>query len=492
MLKARIGIFIVLPLFIGAVSACAVDYGFNSIFNGKDLSGWDGDPQFWTVEDGAITGRTTADNPAKENTFIFWRQGELDDFELHLSFRLINGNSGIQIRSRELEKWKAAGYQADMESSGGWMGALYDEHGRGPLATRGQKTVINEKGEKQPEQVSDPAELLAAVKKDDWNEYDVIAQGPHLIQKINGRVMSEVIDNDAKSVRSGKLALQIHVGPPMTVQFKDIRLKRLPLQDKKKIVLVAGKQSHGHGEHEHNAGVLLLKSCLDQLPSTINANYHDGWPSDPTAFDNADSIMIFMDGGGGHPMIRGDGLRQIGERMKKGAGLAVIHYAVEVPSDRGGAEMLNWIGGYYETGVSTNPIWTADFKSLPDHPVARGVKPFALRDEWYFNIHFRPDKKCVVPLLKAVPPDSIRGTEAAKAHPGREEVVSWCVEQPDGGRGFGFTGGHYHKNWGDDNFRKLVLNALYWTAHVEVPPDGVPSTVTPEQLGKNLDNDRER
>jgi len=492
MRKARIDLLIIFLLLIGAISAYAEDDGFKSIFNGKDLSGWDGDPQFWSVEDGAITGRTTEASPAKENTFIFWRQGELDDFELRLSFRLINGNSGIQIRSREIKKWVAGGYQADMESSGGWTGALYDEQGRGPLATRGQKTVINEKGEKQSESIGDAAELLAVVKKDDWNEYAVIARGPHFVEKINGRVMSEAIDNDAKSLRSGKLALQIHVGPPMTVQFKDIRLKRLPLQDKKKIVMVAGKRSHGHGEHEHNAGVLLLKSCLDQLPYTINADYHDGWPSDPTAFDNANSIMLFMDGGAGHPMIQGDGLRQIGEGIKRAVGLAVIHYAVEVPSDRGGAEFLKWIGGYYETGVSTNPIWTADFKSLPDHPVTRGVKPFVIRDEWYFNIHFRPDMKSVVPLLKAVPPDDVRRTESAKAHPGREEIVSWCVEHPDGGRGFGFTGGHYHKNWGDDNYRKLVLNALYWTAHVEVPLDGVPSTVTPEQLGMNLDNDREQ
>jgi len=145
--------------------AAASEEGFKPIFNGKDLSGWDGDPVFWSVEDGAITGRTTAENPAKENTFLIWRDGLVDDFELRLSYRIVNGNSGIQYRSRELGRWSVGGYQADIETGPQWTGALYDEHGRGPLATRGQKTVIAENGEKQTEQVNDPAALLAKVRE---------------------------------------------------------------------------------------------------------------------------------------------------------------------------------------------------------------------------------------------------------------------------------------------------------------------------------------
>jgi type 1 glutamine amidotransferase len=180
----------------------------------------------------------------------------------------------------------------------------------------------------------------------------------------------------------------------------------------------------------------------------------------------------------------------VGKQMKQGVGLVILHYAVEVPKDRGGSEFLDWIGGYYETGVSTNPIWLADFKAIPEHAITRGVKPFTFRDEWYLNIHFRPDMQGVVSLLKATPPDNVRGTESAKAHPGREETTSWCVERPDGGRGFGFTGGHFHQHWGNDNFRTLVLNAIYWTAHLDVPPNGVPSSVKPEDLEKNLDDKR--
>ena len=477
----------------GSGFASESEDGFKSIFNGKDLTGWDGDPRLWSARDGVMTGQTTAENPTKQNTFLIWRDGEVDDFELRLSFRIPSGNSGVQYRSREMSNWRVGGYQADMEAGPNWTGGFYEERGRGILAIRGQKTVIAANGEKTTEEFGKTEDLLKYIKKDDWNELVIIARGLHLTHKVNGRLMCEVIDNEtAKGAPSGILAFQVHAGPPMMVQFKDIRLKRFPLTDKKKVVLVAGKPSHGRGAHEHNAGVLLLKHCLDKLPEVISTTYHDGWPKDPTAFDNADSILLFMDGGRGHPMIRGNGLQEIGKRMKQGTGLAIIHYAVEVPKDRGGSEMLDWIGGYYETGYSTNPIWLGEFKSLPEHPITRGIKPFKMNDEWYFNMRFREGMRGVTPLLKAVPSDNIRGTDAAKAHPGRAEIVAWCTERDDSGRGFGFTGGHYHVNWGDNNFRKVVLNAIYWTAHLEVPPGGVPSSITAEFLKKNLDQDRRR
>lgn len=464
--------------------------GFKPIFNGVDLSGWDGDAKFWSVKDGAITGQTTPENPGVKNTFLIWRQGELDDFELRLSFRVVNGNSGIQYRSHETGPWEVGGYQADIESGKQWMGACYDEHGRGPLARRGQKTIIDEQGRIKSEQVGDADALYESVKQEDWNTYTIIARGPHLIQKVNDQITAEVIDHDPKGYRSGILALQIHSGPPMTVQFKDIRLKRHSLQDRKKVVMVAGKRSHSHGTHEHNAGCLLLKSCLDPLPETLSSVYMDGWPDDPTAFDNADAILIFCDGGGGNPIIQDNHLEQLREQMRHGKGLVILHYAVEVPKDRGGRELLRWIGGYYERPFSTNPIWTAEFKEIPEHPITSGLKPFTLKDEWYFNMRFRPEMRGVTPLLIATPPDEVRGTEAAKEHPGRPEIVAWCAERRNGGRGFGFTGGHFHENWGNDNFRTIVLNAIYWTAKLEVPEGGVPSSIEPEFLKKNLDNDR--
>ena len=255
----------------------------------------------------------------------------------------------------------------------------------------------------------------------------------------------------------------------------------------KKIVLVAGTPSHGRGDHEFNAGVQLLKQCLDKVPGIRCEAYLNGWPKDPQVLDDADAVMLYMDGGSGHPLIRDANLAQMRALVARGVGLVCVHYAVEVPKDRGGPELLDWIGGYYETGFSTNPHWVAQIKELPEHPITRGVKPFSARDEWYFSIRFRPEMQGVIPIVKATPPDGVRGTPAAKEHPGREEVLAWAVERPDGGRGFGFTGGHFHINWGDDYFRKLILNALVWAAHGEVPADGVPSTVAPEDLKKNLD-----
>lgn len=260
----------------------------------------------------------------------------------------------------------------------------------------------------------------------------------------------------------------------------------------KKIVLVAGTPSHRAGDHEFNAGVHLLKQCLDKVPGVTCSIYLNGWPSEPAAFDGASAIMLYMDGGDGHPLIQGDHLQQIASLMARGVGLVCVHYAVEVPKDRGGPELLDWIGGYYETGYSINPHWVAEFKELPDHPIARGVKPFSIRDEWYFNLRFRPDMQGVTPILKAVPPDKVRRTPAAAEHPGREEVLAYAVERPDGGRGFGFTGAHTHMNWGDEYFRKLILNALVWAAGGDVPPDGIASTVEPEELKKNLDPGKQK
>ncbi|HUY32140.1 MAG TPA: family 16 glycoside hydrolase [Pirellulales bacterium] len=476
-------------LLVAAPVARAADdeAGFKPIFNGTNLDGWDGNPKFWSVRDGTITGRTSDQNETKGNTFIIWRDGELDDFELRLQYKIVGGNSGIQYRSADRGNWVVGGYQGDFEAGDSYSGILYDELGRGILAQRGEKTTIGADHKPQKTgQVGDTAELQKAIKKEDWNDYTIIARGNHLQHFINGKQTCDVTDDDPTDREmAGILALQLHAGPPMTVQFRNIRLKRPRLEGRKKIVMVAGRASHGPGDHEFNAGVKLLRGCLNKIPTVQAAEYHNGWPRDPTAFDNADTVLLYMDGGGGHPLIEPDHLRRIAELMHQGVGLACCHYAVEVPKDRGGPELLAWIGGYYETGYSINPHWDADFKTLPKHPITQGVKPFTINDEWYYNMRFR--EGAITPILVATPPDATRGTEEAKKFPGRPEIVAWTTERPDGGRGFGFTGGHFHRNWANDDFRKLVLNALFWTAKAEVPADGVPSTVAPDELAKNLD-----
>jgi type 1 glutamine amidotransferase len=264
----------------------------------------------------------------------------------------------------------------------------------------------------------------------------------------------------------------------------------------KKIVLVAGRVSHGPGDHEFRAGSLLLKKCLDQLPGLQTVVVTNGWPEDPQVFENADAILLYMDGGSGHPAIRPERLELLGKLMKKGVGLGAAHYGVEVPKGDPGEAWQEWIGGYYEHLYSCNPFWSPEFSQFPNHPITRGVKPFSVRDEWYFNMRFRPGMEGVIPILVAKPSDEVR--DGPYVHPrgpyphiqenkGRDEIMMWAVERADGGRGFGFTGGHRHVNWGDDNYRKVMLNALLWIAKVEVPKNGVPSRITEEDLKQNLD-----
>ena len=221
--------------------------GFQSLFDGKTLNGWDGDLKFWRVEDGAITGETTEDRPTKTNTFIIWKGGRVDDFELRFEYRLRNHNSGVQYRSWRGAKpgdenakptgWIVGGYQADMvidTEKSPYSGILYEERGRGILATRGQKVVIGP--DHKPKVVGSlgtAKELLDCVKRGEWKTYSVVARGNHLIHKINGRVMVDVIDNDLEKRRSsGILAFQLHAGPPMKAQCRNIRLKKLPKQGK--------------------------------------------------------------------------------------------------------------------------------------------------------------------------------------------------------------------------------------------------------------------
>jgi hypothetical protein len=212
-----------------------------------------------------------------------------------------------------------------------------------------------------------------------------------------------------------------------------------------------------------------------------------GWPKDAAkTFANAKAVVFYMDGGGGHPVLHKGHKEVVQKLIDKKVGFVNLHYAVEYPEQHRDT-LFKWLGGYYETGYSTNPHWDADFTKLPEHEIARGVKPFKIRDEWYFNIRFTPGSKKVTPILKATPPDGVRGTAAAKKHKGREEIVAWAFERADGGRSFGFTGGHVHKNWANENFRRLVVNAILWSAGVAVPKDGAKVEMAAEDVNRNLD-----
>lgn len=203
--------------------------GFNSIFDGKTLGGWDGDSNFWRVEDGAIVGQTAADKQPKQNTFLIWRGGKPADFELKMDYKLTGFNSGIQYRSVELPdiKYAMKGYQADIDGEQQWTGQLYEERGRGFIALRGQMSYIPAGGK--PGLLGttgDHAELKKLIKGDDWNQLHIIARGNTLVHILNGHVMAVVIDDDpANRKADGLIGIQCHVGPPMKIEVKNIRLK---------------------------------------------------------------------------------------------------------------------------------------------------------------------------------------------------------------------------------------------------------------------------
>lgn len=264
----------------------------------------------------------------------------------------------------------------------------------------------------------------------------------------------------------------------------------------KKLLIIAGKPSHPPGMHEFRAGALLLQKCLKNVSNLTTLVYSNGWPADASVFDNVDAVVIYSDGGAGHPAIQSDRLKFLQGLVDKGVGIGMMHYACEVPSNKGGNEFIQWIGGFYEDKVSCNPMWTPEFKNFPQHPITRGLKPFSILDEWYFNIHFRDNMNGIVSILVATPSDEVRkGPYVWPKGPyphiiaasGRPETMLWVVERPDGGRGFGFTGGHYHSNWGNDNFRKVILNTVVWLVKLDVPQNGIESTITAEDLKQNLD-----
>ncbi len=275
------------------------------------------------------------------------------------------------------------------------------------------------------------------------------------------------------------------------------------------LVLIAGNPSHNPGDHEYRAGCLLFQKCLANIPGLKTVVYDHGWPTtqregktvdDNAALEQADAIVIYSDGGGNHPALVRDHLDVLQRLIGRGVGFGCIHYATEPTREKGEAEFLNWIGGAFETDWSVNPEWQAEFKSLPVHPVTRGVKPFSTEDEWYFHLRFPANLRGITPILTAVPPETTMtrpdgdhsGNPAVRAAvaKGESQVVMWVIERPDGGRGFGFTGGHAHANWQNEEQRKLMLNTLLWVTRLPVPEGGVRSSVTAADMAANLDAKR--
>jgi hypothetical protein len=254
-----------------------------------------------------------------------------------------------------------------------------------------------------------------------------------------------------------------------------------------KIVLVADRPSHGPREHEGYAGATLLATMLAQQSPRVETTVIRTFPDDASAFDGAAAIVLITNGGSIHPLVvapaRADALAS---HLARGAGLVAIHWSTEVTPELG-PRMLSWLGGCAVRPESTFPIWPAHFDALPEHPITSGVPPFELEDEWYFNLRFAGSSPGFLPILRAVPPESARTSEDARRFPGRTETVAWAFEREDGGRSFGYTGMHFHATWGRPEVRRLVVNAILWSARREVPAGGAPVEMAPALLDRDLD-----
>ncbi len=268
--------------------------------------------------------------------------------------------------------------------------------------------------------------------------------------------------------------------------------------EKARIVFISGSPSHGRMKHEHRAGNMILAKALNDSGLNVDAVLvpHYGYPDDKAILRDAATVVIFSTGHGGHVLNKQ--LDEFDELMKKGTGVVMIHWATEAQKGKPGQKFLEWMGGFCDLDWSVNPHWTPKFKDFPNHPICNGVKPFSVNDEWYYHMRFVEGLKGVTPILSDLPgPETLRRKDGARSgNPtvrravaaGEKQHVAWAYQRPGKGRGFGFTGAHNHDSWQNESFRKVVLNAILWTANVEVPKDGCPSpAISDKQIKENID-----
>ena len=274
------------------------------------------------------------------------------------------------------------------------------------------------------------------------------------------------------------------------------------MAEKKKVLFLHGKASHGPGCHEHRAGNILMAKRLNES-GLVEAVVHSeiGYPKNAKALKEADSIVIFCTGHKGHML--NPHLDEFDSYMKMGKGVVMIHWTTEATKGKAGQKFLEWMGGFCDLDWSVNPHWTPHFKDFPDHPICNGVEPFKCNDEWYYHMRFTENKKGLTPILYDLPPpESLKRKDGPRSgNPtvrksvanGEKQTVAWAYQREDGGRGFGFTGGHYHKSFQNDGFRKILLNAILWTAKVKVPENGLDSArPDDEEIKQNLDDKKKK
>lgn len=255
-----------------------------------------------------------------------------------------------------------------------------------------------------------------------------------------------------------------------------------------KILLLAGGPSSKAMAHEYFAGCALLMDWLEQQPGVWPVMAR-GWPANERVLEGTRCVVYFGDGGGKQPFLEPARWAALQRLRSSGAGLVLLHQAMDFPAGPQAMEIKAWLGAVYLSDIGSRGHWDMEFKRIPSHAVTRGVTPFAApADGWLYNLHFA--ERGVTPLLVGAVPDKSRSTADAKKHAGRDEVIAWAYEHSSGARGFGFTGADLHQSWSYESQRTLVLNGILWAARLDVPPQGAKAAFAPESLQRNLDDKR--
>ena len=448
-LAAKLALLAVISL-PSSLQAQAQNTNWKSLFNGKDLSGWftndfagHGEVR---VEDGKIVlGTGVALTGIKRTNGFYTSNYEVQveamktsggDFFCGLTFPVKDSHATLIV--------------------GGWGGSLV-----GISSVDGMDASENE--------------FTQYLRFDDNKWYNIRLRVTD--SKIQAWIDNErLIDADITERKIHMRAGEIEDSAPFglatfqtTAAIRAIKIRETPKRIPR-IAMIAGKKSHGPGEHDYRKALLLLAGQIEKENEFTDVQVHfDGWPTDEERLRGADTVVLYSDGSDrrelDHPLLLSGRTNVIRNVLKQGAGLVCLHYTLFVPQAKAGRQFLDWIGGYfdYESGDAANKwyskIETRELKvypATPDHPICQGVEPFSINEEFYFKMRFAEQKEKLTPI--------------ATFDPGKqdwEKVVGWAYERPDGGRGFGYTGGHFLKSFEDPNVQRLLLNAIMWTAKAE-------------------------
>jgi type 1 glutamine amidotransferase len=270
------------------------------------------------------------------------------------------------------------------------------------------------------------------------------------------------------------LALLLLAVPLLGADVPKLAVEVPPTDSKStKIVLVAGSNFYKKGEHDYIPNCAALADLLRQ--SNVAPVLALDWPKKPETFAGAKAVVFFYDGGDKNGVLKDDRAAQVQKLADAGVGIVHLHQAIDYPRELGD-RVRGWAGGAWEKGYGQRAHWTAEFKTFPDHAIFCGVKPFTVNDGWIFKIRFVDNKKGITPLLRTTAPKSKIAADSDDA------IVAWTYERPGGGRSFTFTGGHLHESFGQEGYRRFLVNGILWSAGVDVPTAGAPVALTPEAL----------